>query len=239
MHPLPVPDVRHAAGRERARAPGRPAPRSPGAGSARAGRSRSVRWRKPVRPVTWASGSPAARRRTASRSAAASSGSSRRSPSSTRPRAERSPGELGPEAERLAPRLAPARPRRAPRPPLGQQRPRAPRQPQAPSCSCRLAMRSASTSVVEVPVDHVGEVVHREVDAVVGHPALGKVVGPDLGRAVAGAHHGAALAGARRLLLGDHPVEQPRAQHLHRLELVLQLRFLILLADHEPGRAGG
>ena len=69
----------------------------------------------------------------------------------------------------------------------------------------------------------------------VGDPALRVVVGADLGRAVAGAHHGAPLLRAGGFLLGDHPVEEARPQHLHRLRLVLQLGLLVLLLHHEAG----
>src|SRR2546425_5980418 len=80
--------------------------------------------------------------------------------------------------------------------------------------------------VVEVTVQHLGEVVHGVVNAMVGDAILGEVVGPDLLGSVAGAYLGPALAGPGRFLLGDHLVEQARAQHLHRLDLVLQLALL-------------
>src|SRR5690349_25062461 len=67
----------------------------------------------------------------------------------------------------------------------------------------------------------------------VGDAALRIVVRPDLGRAVAGADLRASHARAFGLLLGDPEIEQPGAQNLHRLELVLELRLLILLADDE------
>src|SRR6266571_6942258 len=82
--------------------------------------------------------------------------------------------------------------------------------------------------LVQVPVDHLGEVVGGEVDAVVGDPVLREVVGADFLRAVPGPHLGAALAGPRGLLLGDHAIEQPGAQDLERLDLVLELGLLVL-----------
>src|SRR5690349_15198764 len=89
--------------------------------------------------------------------------------------------------------------------------------------------------LIEVAIDDVAQVVDREIDAVVGDPALRKVVGSNLGRSVAVAHHGSSIARARGLLLRDHPVEQSGSKHFHRLELVLKLRLLILLAHHDAG----
>src|SRR2546421_6839897 len=87
--------------------------------------------------------------------------------------------------------------------------------------------------IVEAPVQHFGEVVSRVVDAVIGDAILRKVVGPDFGRAIARAHLRASLPGAGGFLFGDHLVEQARAQHLERLDLVLQLALLVLALDHE------
>src|SRR5512134_1854500 len=49
--------------------------------------------------------------------------------------------------------------------------------------------------LVQPAVQHVLQVVHGEVDAVVGHPILGEVVRANLRRAITGADHRAALAG--------------------------------------------
>src|SRR6266511_763596 len=93
--------------------------------------------------------------------------------------------------------------------------------------------------VVEAPVQHLGQIVDGVVDAVIGHPVLREVVGPDLGGAVAGAHLGAAVARAGGFLLGEHLVEQPRAPHFERLYLVLQLALLVLaLHDQSGGKVG-
>src|ERR1051325_716225 len=54
--------------------------------------------------------------------------------------------------------------------------------------------------VVEVAVQHLGQVVHRVVNAVIGNAILRKVIRPDLGRAIARADLGASLAGAGGLL---------------------------------------
>src|ERR1051326_3643953 len=44
------------------------------------------------------------------------------------------------------------------------------------------------------------------------------------------------ISRAGRFLLGDHPIEQARAEDLERLDLVLELRFLILAFHFEAGR---
>src|SRR5512141_317236 len=54
--------------------------------------------------------------------------------------------------------------------------------------------------LVQVTVHHVREIVHRQIDAMVGDATLWIVVGPDLGRPVAGTDHGPPLMGARGLL---------------------------------------
>jgi hypothetical protein len=73
----------------------------------------------------------------------------------------------------------------------------------------------------------------------VRHTALRKVVGADLRRPVAGADLRATHARALGLLLRDAHVEQPRAEHFHRFQLVLKLRLLVLLAHHQAaGQVG-
>src|SRR5690242_11721166 len=90
--------------------------------------------------------------------------------------------------------------------------------------------------IFELAVEHLFKIVHRIVNAVIGDPVLRKVVGANLRRAVAGADLSAALPGARRFLRRQHAVEEARAQHLHRLDLVLQLALLILALHHQTGR---
>src|SRR2546423_6422406 len=87
--------------------------------------------------------------------------------------------------------------------------------------------------IVEVAVQHLGQVVNRVVNPVIGDAILREVVGPDLGRAITGAHLRSPLAGTGGLLLGDHLVEQAGAQHFERLDLVLQLALLVLALHHE------
>src|SRR5438105_3410767 len=90
--------------------------------------------------------------------------------------------------------------------------------------------------VIEVAVEHLGQVVNGVMNAVIGNAVLGEVVGADLLRPVTRADLGATLPGARSFLLRQHPVEQPRAQHLQRLDLVLQLALLILALHHQAAR---
>src|SRR2546429_5712032 len=74
------------------------------------------------------------------------------------------------------------------------------------------------------------------MNAVIGDAVLGEVVRADLLRPVARADLGATLPGARSFLLRQHPVEHPRAQHLQRLDLALQLALLILALHHQAAR---
>ena len=80
---------------------------------------------------------------------------------------------------------------------------------------------------------------NRVVDAVICDPILGKVVRPDLGRAVAGANLGPPLPRPRGLLLGEDAVKQPSPQDLECLYLVLELGLLVLALNHEIGREVG
>src|SRR6185503_19720181 len=76
---------------------------------------------------------------------------------------------------------------------------------------------------IELAVENAGEIMRGEADAMVGHAALRKIVGADLGRAVAGAHLRLAHAGSPSLLLRYAQIEQPRTKNLHRLRAVLNL----------------
>src|SRR5882724_359915 len=193
---------------------------------------RSSSRRKPVRPVTYASGSPSALRPTAVISLAAAAGSTARERSS---RARPAAASLRSVHKRSASRA-------------GSGTPAAPSWARASASTSASGRATSGTRLflaagqaervherLELPTQDVGQIVHREVDPVVGDPALGEIVSADLGGPVAGADHRAALAGPLGLLLGDHPVEQPGAQHLQRLDLVLELRLLVLLLDDQPG----
>src|SRR5438105_3490958 len=96
-----------------------------------------------------------------------------------------------------------------------------------------LRLSHGGDQIIELPIQHLIHAVRREMDAMVGHTILRKVVRADLLRAVAGPHLRAPLARTRRLLLRHHAIEQARAQDLHRLDLVLQLRLLILALHFE------
>ena len=64
----------------------------------------------------------------------------------------------------------------------------------------------------------------------------GKVVGPDFFGPVTGADLAAAILRDRLLLLAQLHLVEPRPQHFHRLRAILDLRFLVLLRNHEAGR---
>src|SRR5882762_4370211 len=81
-----------------------------------------------------------------------------------------------------------------------------------------LRLSHGGDQVIELPIQHLIHAVRREVDPMIGHAILRKVVRADLLRAVTRAHLCAALARTRRLLLRHHAVEQARAQDLHRLD---------------------
>src|SRR3989454_10036908 len=68
------------------------------------------------------------------------------------------------------------------------------------------------------------------------YPTLFLSVGAPLLRAITGPDLRPPFLRARSLLLGDHAVQQPRTQDLEGLDLVLQLRLLILTLHLEPGR---
>ena len=91
--------------------------------------------------------------------------------------------------------------------------------------------------LVELALEHAVEVVHGDLDAVVGDAALGEVVGADLLGAVAGADLRAAVGGELGLLLGERALVEPRAQHAHRLLAVLQLALLVLHRDDDAASA--
>src|SRR4051812_33234158 len=80
----------------------------------------------------------------------------------------------------------------------------------------------AVDDLVDLALHHVGKLIERQPDAMVGEPALGEVVGADSLAPVPGADHAAAgvgmLLGRAFLLL----VKQARAQDLHGLVLVLE-----------------
>jgi hypothetical protein len=81
--------------------------------------------------------------------------------------------------------------------------------------------------------------VHGDLDAVVGHAALGEVVGADLLCPLARADLGRPRRGELGLLGGELALVEPGAQDLHRALAVLQLRLLVLHGDDDAGRLVG
>src|SRR5688572_2503000 len=91
--------------------------------------------------------------------------------------------------------------------------------------------------LLEIAVDDAVQLVQREPDAVVGDAVLREVVGADLLRTFAGAHHAAAFVADLVLLLLELQVEQAATQHLERARLVLDLTaFVLTLDDHAGGQ---
>ena len=90
--------------------------------------------------------------------------------------------------------------------------------------------------LVQLAAEDPVELVHRELDPVVGEPVLGEVVGADLLGALAAAD----LRAARRVELGPLALElalvEAGAEDAHRLVLVLELRLLVLHRDDDAGR---
>ena len=132
---------------------------------------RSVRCRKPVRPVTWAERLPrrrAAGRRpgTAGPALGAADAASAAPASDAGP-----PRELGPEPERLAPRHRPRPAAASTAAAVGEQR--AARQPSSDAILLLPAGHPQRLDqLIQIAVDHVRQIVDRQIDPVVGHPAL-------------------------------------------------------------------
>lgn len=80
------------------------------------------------------------------------------------------------------------------------------------------------------------KVMQSHVDAMVGDSALREVICADFGRSIAGADLSFPHSRSIGLLLGDAPVEEARAQDLHRFGLVLNLGALVLLRHDDSGR---
>ncbi len=102
-----------------------------------------------------------------------------------------------------------------------------------------MLRRQRADQFVEVAVhDHV-DLVQRQIDPVVGHAALRKVVGADAVAAVARADQVAPRGGFLRLRRAQLHVLQTRRQHLHRLVLVAVLAAVVLAFDDDAGRQVG
>ena len=116
---------------------------------------------------------------------------------------------------------------------------RSPRRQAAWASSLRRRSSAASASVnsLELALEHRLEVVRRELDAVVGDPALRDscrcAPSPSARRVPTWARRSAASSG---LLLAQRVLVQARAQHAQRALAILQLRLLVLHRDHQPRR---
>src|SRR4051812_24983596 len=93
--------------------------------------------------------------------------------------------------------------------------------------------------LVELTFHDAVDLVEREVDAVVGDPALREVIGANPLGAVARADEGLARRGGLGLLLALLLVADLGLQHAQRLLAVLMLRAGILALDHDAGRQMG
>ena len=91
---------------------------------------------------------------------------------------------------------------------------------------------------VEVALHGLIELVQRQVDAVVGHAVLRKVVRANPLAAISRADLQLALRGAGIVQFLRPLFEQPAAQDPHGAGLVLVLALFILAFDDEPRSAG-
>src|SRR5580704_475186 len=85
-------------------------------------------------------------------------------------------------------------------------------------------------------LDHLRQLVEREVDAMVGDAPLRKIVGADALGAVARPDLAAPIGGALGVALLPLGVVEPGAQGRHRLRPVAVLRALLLHHDRDAGR---
>src|SRR5216683_1233047 len=99
-----------------------------------------------------------------------------------------------------------------------------------------LLRRQGVDKRIDFAVQHVVELVERQVDAMVGDAGLREVVSANSFRTVARADHRTAGLGDLRVLLRVGSLEQPRPQNLERTRLVLVLGLLIPADDHHPAR---
>src|SRR5207247_7317858 len=239
-HPVPMsattPRIPHPASRiPVSRRTSSTSPSVSGRGISTRGSRLSSSERKSARPTAYPNGIPFARRSTARRKRRATSAGAARSRLS-----QTSPGFTWAPATAAQRVLASRRASGSPAPAS-----RSTASPSASAIAKRRAIRSDTEpllltreaqgvdQIVEVAVQQLGEVVNGVVDAMIGDTVLRKVVRANLGRAIARAHLGPALAGTGRFLHGAHLVEQARAQDCERFDLVLELTLLVLALDHE------
>ena len=89
---------------------------------------------------------------------------------------------------------------------------------------------------VHVAGNDLVELVQGQIDAVIGEPALRKVVGADAFTAVARTDQRAAMVGRHLIGFAVAFVLDAREQHLHRLVAVAMLRAIVLTLRHDAGR---
>ena len=89
---------------------------------------------------------------------------------------------------------------------------------------------------VEMALQYFVEPVQGQVDAMVGDPSLGKVVGANALRAVSGSDQVTARLGLLRLLFGARGIHQLRLQQSHGPGPVLVLGAFVLAFDHDARR---
>src|SRR5436190_14443762 len=81
--------------------------------------------------------------------------------------------------------------------------------------------------LLQVALEDPVELVHGQLDPVIGEPVLGEVVRPDLLGALAASDLRLALRGERGLLALALELVEARAQDTQRLRLVLELGLLV------------
>ena len=104
----------------------------------------------------------------------------------------------------------------------------------SPASSRSRSSASSSVTIRSISPSRIVRMFPKLVDAVIGDAVLGKVVGANLLRAIAGADLAAAQRTHRFLRLAALVIEEHRAQHLHRPLAILQLRALLLHETTTP-----
>ena len=101
----------------------------------------------------------------------------------------------------------------------------------------RLVVRTQGVDkLVKLPLKHEVELVNGQADPMVGDSVLFEIVGADLFRPVAAAHHGFAFGRKSVVLFLLFYLLQPGTQHAHRFFAVLDLRLFILHRNDDARR---